>query len=120
MTTSQPVNVVWGVQWEIFVMPAAFEASMPQQPGPMSEPEPTDEEREAWQDYIAANAEFEQQMITLADDDDNWATTVSVAASGEDEARSTLQALDEANQGNPFNRNFRLVTAVEPVWTPVD
>ena len=120
MTTTEPVNIVWGVQWDIFVMPSAFEASMPQQPGPMSEPEPTDAEREAWQDYIQANAAFEEQMVTLADDEDNWSTTVAVAASGEEEARTTLAQLREANEGNPFNRNFVLVQAVEPVWTVVE
>lgn len=118
MTTTEPVNVVWGVQWEIFVMPESFAGSMPVQPDSMSE-DPTEEEREAWQAYITANAEFEAQMVNLAADDDNWSTTVSVAASGEDEARQMLGYLNEANAGNPFNRNFRLVQAVAPVWTEV-
>ncbi|QHB37338.1 hypothetical protein I5G58_gp036 [Mycobacterium phage BirdsNest] len=119
MTLSQPVNIVWGVQWEIFVMPPAFEESRPKAPEAMSD-DPTPEEQQAWQDFLAADAAFEQQMVTLAADEDNWATTVSVSATGEEEARSTLAILRDSNEGNPFNRNFVLVQSVEPTWTVVE
>ena len=119
MTLTQPVNVIWGVQWDIFVMPAAFEASRPKAPEAMGE-DPSPEEQQAWADFIRADAEFEAEMVTVAADEDNWFPTVSVAPEGEQAARDMLAALTEANEGNPFNRNFRLVTSVEPVWTPVD
>ena len=117
MTLVEPVNVVWGIQWDIFVMPEAFEESRPKAPEPMSD-EPTDEEREAWQEYLAADAAFEQQMVALTGDEDNWSPTVTVM--DEESARRTLPELRAANEGNPFNRNFRLVQAVEPVWTEVE
>ncbi|AKF14462.1 hypothetical protein SEA_FLAGSTAFF_25 [Mycobacterium phage FlagStaff] len=117
MTTTEPVNIVWGVQWEVFVMPESFASSLPVAPAPMSD-EPTDEEREAWQTYLEANAAFEAEMITLTGDEDNWSPTVAVM--DEEQARNSLPMLRDANQGNPFNRNFQLVQAVEPVWTVVE
>lgn len=117
MTTTEPVNIVWGVQWEVFVMPEAFAGSLPVAPAPMSE-EPTDEEREAWQSYLEANAAFEAEMLTLTGDEDNW--SVAVSPMDEASARDTLPLLRDANQGNPFNRNYQLVQAVEPVWTVVE
>lgn len=117
MTTTEPVNIVWGVQWEVFVMPESFAESLPVAPAPMSD-EPTDEEREAWQEYLTRNAEFEAQMLALTGDEDNWSVAVSVM--DEASARQTLPMLRDANQNNPFNRNYQLVQAVEPVWTVVE
>lgn len=118
MTTTEPVNVVWGVQWDVFVMPAEFAGSLPVAPPPMGE-DPTEEEREAWQTYLEANAAFEAQMVQLAGDDDNWSPTVAVF-DDEQMARDNLVMLRDANTGNPFNRDFQLVQAVEPVWTVVE
>lgn len=119
MTTSEPVNVVWGVQWDIFVMPPAFEKSLPVAPEAMGD-DPTPEQQDAWAKFITDTAAFEAEMLALTDDEDNWSSTVTVAANGEEEARSTLAVLREANASNPFNRNFELVRSVEPVWTVVE
>lgn len=115
MTTTEPVNIVWGVQWEVFVMPEAFAGSLPVAPAAMGD-DPTDEERAAWEAFITDTAAFEAEMLALTGDEDNWSTAVTIAANGEEEARSTLATLVPANEGNPFNRNYQLVRSVEPVW----
>jgi hypothetical protein len=124
MTTAVPSTVIWGVQWEVFVMPASFEGERPKPPDMLGE-DPTEAEVDAYNEasaaFVTANAAFEAEMVTVAQDEANWFHTVSTM-DDEQSARETLTVLRDANEGNPFNRAFELVKANRPRWVvvPVD
>lgn len=121
MTTAVPSTVIWGIQWEVFVMPASFETERPKPPEYPGEDAPTeqiDAYNEAAAAFVTANAAFEAEMEQVAQDEANWFTTVS-PMDDEDSARDTLPVLRQANDGNPFIRNFELVKANRPRWTVV-
>ena len=112
-----PENALWGIQWEVFTVPDSAALYQPVAPQ-MSDP-PTDDELAALARYVTANQEFEESLLALVGDEDNWDTTVTRYAD-EDEARSNLPVLQQVNEGNPFNRNFVLVWSPPRTWTVVE
>ena len=110
-----PADAVWGVQWEVPILPAN-DPSVP--PQPQQPDAPGDDP--AWGPYNDAISQWYQDILDLANmHPEWWQLTVSTAAT-ESSARKLFADLAEAHSHSTFTRNTQLVWSQPTVWTPVE
>ena len=114
-----PADAVWGVQWEVPILPDN-DPSVPVQPQQPDVPYDDDEHLDEWNTYNAAIGQWYQDILDLANmHPEWWQTTVSTVPT-EPSARKLFADLSEAHSNSPFTRNTALVWSAPTDWTPVE
>lgn len=112
--TAIPADAVWGVQWEVPILPAN-DPSVPPQPqqpdAPGGDP--------AWGPYNDAISQWYQDILDLANMHEEWWKPTVSQFPDEPTARDMYGKLKANHDATPFARGTTLVWSNPTVWTPV-
>ena len=113
-----PADSVWGIQWEVPVLPDN-DPSIPAQPQQPDE-QWSDDPEGPWALYNEAITQWYADIVALAALHQEWWRPTVTTYTSETAARDDLVGKTEINNGNPFARNTQLVWSPPAVWTPVE
>ena len=113
-----PADAVWGVQWEVTVLPDndPIVPVQPQQP----DEQWSDDPEGPWVAYNTAITQWYADIVALANLHDEWWQPTVTTFSSEAAARRELVGLTEIHNGTPFARNTRLVWSPPTGWTAAE
>ncbi len=113
-----PADAVWGIQWEVPVLP---DNSPDVPPQPQQPDVPWDAEHDdVWNAYNVAINRWYADIVALAAIHQEWWQPTVTTYANETAARDDLTGKTGINNGNPFARNTQLVWSQPTVWTPVE